>query len=142
VAEPEQGLEMQLAYALRTEAHGGPKAAEGGWRVIGEAVVGHHEVAQSSWQPGQQVVKGGVPSSTLPGGEGIWLLVGARSQKCLPSLFWPRLGEALSRFDRSPDVPHEAGPGIGGEGRAALGIVVQDSLPEAKAACLQGLGEG
>ncbi len=45
-------------------------------------------------------------------------------------------------LDRSPDLTHDARPGVGGEGRATLEVVAQNGAPEAYTTRLQGLGKG
>jgi hypothetical protein len=44
-----------------------------------------------------------------------------------------------SELDLSPDMMHNRGPGIGGEGDPSPGIIAQNGAPEANATGLQGL---
>jgi hypothetical protein len=47
----------------------------------------------------------------------------------------------LGQLDLTPDPMHNTGPGIGGEGRPALRVEVQNGAPQANATSLYGLGE-
>ena len=45
VAQPDEGLDMQLVDAPPGEADGDANAAEGSWRIVAQAIVSHHDGA-------------------------------------------------------------------------------------------------
>jgi hypothetical protein len=80
LAQPDEGLDMQLVDTLLGEANACADAAKGGWGLVAQAIVGHDNGPQVVGEAGYQVMESGLDGRALPGGDEIGILVGDRGR--------------------------------------------------------------